>query len=153
MKVIAPLFAMLLCASCQSAEPAYETLSLRANGATLLVKCASGRVEIGLHQTDGQIQSYVNAIPVNKLPLKSRVQVRRANGNGTVIDKTAEKPVVFWMSERQRDRVEFIALQEIDLPFSFGCESFVVDLDYAEVAPEWPKPVRGMPYVRKAKRP
>lgn len=148
------LLALLLCSSCAFKEPMYETISLRTNGATLLVKCASGRIEVGLHQPSSSTGSRVNAVPINKLPLASRVQVWSADSNGPKIDKTAEKPVVFWMSERQRDRVEYIGLQEVDLPFSLGCADYIIDIDYSATASEWAAETIGsVPYVRKAMRP
>lgn len=147
------LLALTFCSSCTPKEPRYETISLRTNGATLLVKCASGRIEVGLHTFPSSRGSDVNAMPLNKLPLTSRVRVRSIDSKQPKIDKTAKNPIVFWMSESQRDRVEYIGLQEIELPFSFGCMNYIIDIDYYEPTSGRTREIGGRPYVRRALRP
>lgn len=136
---------MLVVASvgCENKHPRFETLTMRHNGATLTLHCASGRIEVGLRQSG---EMYVDSI-------SSRVVVRGASvGNaGFRLEKVATKPVMLWMSDHDRGRVEYIGLQEVDLPLSRECRSYLVDVDYS--TPGLPMPISGVPYVRAAMRP
>lgn len=126
-----------------------------AKGASMLVRCASPRLEVGLRAGDRPVPERINNVSVQRQPIRSIVRVFDAASGEKVYDHTAETPVVFWMSEEKIGHVEYFGLQEMTLPFTAFCRDYRVELAVGDLPPGFDDGAgpRFMSYVRAAKRP
>jgi hypothetical protein len=151
-RVAVIVFACAL-AACGRSDGTYALLSQDAHGARFRVTCAPSRIEVGVRQRSPLAEDATRKA-LDQLPFASRVRLLDATGAQLISETEATTPIVMWMSPGKPSQVEYIGLQEVDVPFArWQCRDYVVALEFDEI-PAWAKGDAGVePYLRKSGRP
>jgi hypothetical protein len=141
-----------LAACSHSDGSSYELLSQDAHGARFRVTCAPSRLEVGVRQ---RVPLPEESAPGGvDQPFASQVHLLDASGSTTISSSSKSTPIVMWMAEGKAQQIEYIGLQEVDVPFDWWrCRDYVVALEHGDI-PAWARGAGGFdPYIRESRRP
>lgn len=118
--------------------------------------CMKGKVEVGLYAKLARLPDKHQGVPSVDLPIKSKIEVLDVEAGDVLVVSESDFPVVAWIHSRAEGRmVEYLGLQEIQMPSSLFCREYEIRLEY-EDASKWfasyPE-VELVPYARRAMRP